>query len=401
VQRNEALVVAQALAHSDAEELSAEGVAQVFAQPCGVESDHRGGKEVDGAPVAFCGDASLRFASRIVRDHGRRRRDGLVQVDRSVRQLAQDHGLSPGTVQSRLRELDAHGVRCSARPTVIDPDRLDELLSPITPPRPASSPTPSGIPRDAALEAPHSDLDGRTSRLLSLAAELTATDPAMLDVATEIAQRALTSLAEAGRAVPARPSRAAASRAVPRDSARFISEEMNEMNDEDQPSSLPSSRVGSRARARLRAHESRHSRDDGRLLDLVAPLATACDELGLPGVTNLSGLRAALEPFCDEAVAAAVSRLTVEARSGLRTPMGKLVNMARSRDGAYFAPRPLPLRSTASPPGLEPAVSERLGLDNGDSDEEEITRLPPEEVNKRVAAIRDRLSGGATTGGHG
>ncbi|HAS11035.1 MAG TPA: hypothetical protein DCS55_11050, partial [Acidimicrobiaceae bacterium] len=80
--------------------------------------------------MAFCGDASLRFAYRIVRDHGRPRTDGLVQVDRSVRELAHDHGLSPGTVQSRLRELDAHGVRCSARPTVIDPARLDELLSP-------------------------------------------------------------------------------------------------------------------------------------------------------------------------------------------------------------------------------------------------------------------------------
>ena len=395
MQGNQSQLVAQALAQPDPTEASVDGVAQPVAQP-GVEQDHGG----NGAPVAFCGDASLRFACRIVRDHGRRRRDGLVQVDRSVRQLAQDHGLSPGTVQSRLRELDAHGVRCSARPTVIDPGRLDELLSPTTP---TSSPAPGSNGRnDAASTSTHPDLDGRTVRLLSLAAELTATDPSMLDIATEIAQRALISLAETGRATSARPARAE-SREEPRDSARFISEEMNEMDDENQHSSIPSSREGaSRTRARTSVDESRGSRDDNRLLELVAPLVTACDDLGLPGVTNLPGLRSALQPFCDEAVAAAVDRLTTEARSGLRTPMGKLVNMARTRDRAYFSPRSPSPPSSTTPVPVEMVTSARLdapfNVDDDRAYDEDVERLPPEEVNKRVAAIRERLSGSASPG---
>lgn len=398
MQGNQSQLVAQALAQpGPAEAFGGGGVAQPVAQP-GVDQDHGG----NGAPVAFCGDASLRFACRIVRDHGRRRRDGLVQVDRSVRQLAQDHGLSPGTVQSRLRELDAHGVRCSARPTVIDPGRLDELLSPTTP-TPASSAAPGGSdPNDAVSASAPPELDGRTARLLSLAAELTATDPSMLDIATEIAQRALTSLAENGRATSARPARAE-SREEPRDSARFISEEMNEMDDENQHSSIPSSREGtSRPRARTSVDESRGSRDDDRLLELVAPLVTACDDLGLPGVTNLRGLRSALQPFCDEAVAAAVDRLTTEARSGLRTPMGKLVNMARTRDRAYFSPRSPSSPSATTPAPAEMVTSTRLDATRtvGDdrADDEDVERLPPEEVNKRVAAIRERLSGSASPG---
>lgn len=400
MQRSEAQVVAQALAQDETDDPLDDAVAQVVAQPSADESDYSHDEEADDAPVAFCGDASLRFACRIVRDHGRPRRDGLVQVDRSVRQLAQDHGLSPGTVQSRLRELDAHGVRCSARPTVIDPDRLDALLSPTTPRSTASSPTPGERRSLATLEAPHPDPADDTSRLLSLAAELTATDPSMLDLATEIAQRALTALAATGRATAARPARAES-----RDSARFISEGMNEMDDENQHSSLHSSSEEAKPRARTRTDEPRESRDDERLLDLVAPLATACDELGLPGVTHLTGLRAALEPFCDESVSCAVRRLTAEARAGLRTPMGKLVNMARARDRSYFSLPPARDRATAAVVERAPAaIHGHVGIDWNLADDvghvEEVERLPPGEANKRVAAIRQQLAQGTNPGGH-
>jgi hypothetical protein len=313
-----------------------------------------------------------------------------------VRELAQDHGLSPGTVQSRLRELDAHGVRCSARPTVIDPARLDELLSPTESTTPLPQPGPR--PRDPDLAAPGSQVDDQTSRLLSLAAELTAADPSMVDLAAEIARRALTSLAEALPS-PARPGRAV-SRAEPRGFARLTSKVMDEM-DEDHPSIDPSSEE-QQPRARSGAGEPRGPRglrDDDELLELVAPLAAVCDELGLPGVTNLAGLREALDPFCDETVTVAVQRLACEARAGLRTPMGKLVNTARARDRAYFSP--VPRRPAGSGPGtrapqLEPTgpASEPPSAAGAASDEREVTAVLPsaDEVNRRVATIRDRLS---------
>lgn len=394
MQSNEAQPVAQALAEaSSAVPPVSHRLAQVVAQAGSGDADDGGGSA--NGPVAFCGDASLRFANRIVRDHGRRRADGLVQVDRSVRELAQDHGLSPGTVQSRLRELDAHGVRCSARPTVIDPARLDELLSPAESTTPARQPGP----RRRGLDlGPHdSQVDDQTSRLLSLAAQLTAADPSMLDLAAEIAQRALTSLAEA-RAGRARAGRAV-SRDQPRETARPVSEVMDEM---DEPhSSVPPSSEQHGPRARPAAREPRGSRGDDELLDLVAPLATVCDELGLPGVTNLAGLRDALDPFCDETVAAAVQRLACEARAGLRTPMGKLVNTARARDRSYFSParlRPLGSRpGTRAPSELEwtgPASElEPASAAAGHDESEAIAVLPSaDEVNRRVATIRQGLS---------
>src|SRR3546814_11330524 len=100
----------------------------------------------------------------------------------------------------------------------------------------------------------------------------------------------------------------------------------------DEPhSSVPPSWEQHGPGARPAAREPRGSRGDDELLDLVAPLATVCDELGLPGVTNLAGLRDALDPFCDETVVAAVQRLACEARAGLSPPMGKLVYRTEER----------------------------------------------------------------------
>ena len=95
---------------------------------------------------------------------------------------------------------------------------------------------------------------------------------------------------------------------------------------------------------------------------------------------------------------AAVQRLACEARAGLRTPMGKLVNTARTGDRAYFSParhRPLGSRpGTPTPSELEHTgpVSQPRSLTV--SDESEATAAMPsaDEVNQRVAAIRERLS---------
>lgn len=82
--------------------------------------------------------------------------------------------------------------------------------------------------------------------------------------------------------------------------------------------------------------------------------------------------------------------------------MGKLVNMARTRDRAYFSPRAPSSPSATTPAALEMVTSRRsdatFTVDADRADDEDVERLPPGEVNKRVAAIRERLSGSASSG---
>lgn len=336
-------------------------------------------------------DPALRFAFRLLADHGTEDVAGRVIVDMSVRDIAAEFGVSPGTIQSRLRQLDELGVRLSPTSRTFDAHRLDVLLG-----------------RDDQRSLPHDVNDvgrarpttaDRPRRLLAMAADLAAEGDAFLDLAEELSRRALSECAAVAR-------QSDTYRATARGDSRGLSREsMNEdevvVCKEEQDYDLIHSSPP-RGSARRRATAPR-GRTDEALTALLQPLVDVCKVRGLAGVTHLDGIRAAVEPFDDDQVAHAVGALVDEAASGLRTPIGKLVNVARDDVVRYFTP---PAESSTRPSGQRGelrgstppevvAMRRCAGEANEDpfDDAEPPPQLSSEETTARVEHLRAVLRG--------
>lgn len=336
-------------------------------------------------------DPALRFAFRLLADHGIEDGAGRVIVDMSVRDIAAEFAVSPGTIQSRLRQLDELGVRLSPTSRTFDADRLDVLLG-----------------RDDQRSLPHDVNDGgrarpatadRVRRLLTMAADIAAEGDAFLDLAEELSRRALSECAaDARQSDTFRATARGDSRDKPRESMN--EDEVVVCREEQDYDLIHSSRP--RGPARRRATVPR-GRTDEALTALLQPLIDVCKVRGLAGVTHLDGIRSAMEAFDDEQVAHAVGELVDEAASGLRTPIGKLVNVARDDVDRYFTPptepttRPSGERGTlqaSTPPELV-AMRTCAGEANEElfDDAEPPPQLSAEETTARVEHLRAVLRG--------
>jgi hypothetical protein len=91
------------------------------------------------------------------------------------------------------------------------------------------------------------------------------------------------------------------------------------------------------------------------LLDLVGPLVALSERANLVGLTDIGRLRAALGPYRDDQVLAAVNKTAGMAKAGqVRSPIGWLITKARQADALFFptGASPSPTAPHPSPPAV-------------------------------------------------
>jgi hypothetical protein len=256
--------------------------------------------------------------------------EGRFRLRVSQTRLAEELGYNgrSGALSRRFKRLETAGVLISRRPLVL---RLDEEtplpVSTDISPRRVSVPRAGGGLEVADPPVPVSG-DERTTVLWSLLERCL--DDRLEIIGSRVLDLLFSPPAEpaptgdvpaAGTGDPARVERADA-RSFPRGGPRVT---------RDLENSVQTAIYLSPAQRAERAHGAiRAERTVPELRQLLTPLLVECTSRGLPGVSNMPGLLAAVEQLDDEEVARGVAFVVHQIRSGIdvRSPFGLLAALA-------------------------------------------------------------------------
>ncbi len=270
---------------------------------------------------------------------------GIVVIPWSVRELASQYRISPGTMQRHLQVLATAGVKVGARPLRFDAGALAaekrpalRLITSEEPPAASSGTSFDAETVTPATAATAASAVGALERL-GLASLEQGNESAFADVTEALASIARPSSTPLRAREETRDEvREIDAQAAHRSRAPGELSSLSIVRKEEASSFLSGVRDDQRDRNARRAPlphpvvNGEHPRSRVDLERVLSPLLTLCTEHGLVGLESVAGASEAFSLFDDDRLAYAVRQMVLEVRSrsggSIERPVGLLIHRA-------------------------------------------------------------------------